>query len=517
MARFSNVKPAAPANKPWSLGPQPLKTRTLQGGVGYVSQEPEIELFDAAVSGLLADQFYETGDARVQRIVDLTHQCNDAWLRGFIPWLRQTANLRSAPLVIAVEYTRAHKPNGRSVIASVLQRADEPGEMLGYWFSRYGRKLGDSVKRGIADALPRLYTERSTLRYDGNAKGFRFGDVIEIVHPKAENDTQHKLFTFLLDRRRHDPVANPGVLKRISLTLMVEQSKARTPEMLKLFLNDPLVEFSWERAGGWVEGGMTASTWETLIPRMGYMALMRNLNNFDRAGISYDAREAVCHKLADPAEVAGSRALPFRFQTAYKNLESDNYKVALAQGAELALTNLPAFPGRTLIMVDCSGSMSHAVGAGKSRNPLRMSEAAGFQAEALARRCADAVIVPYENSVRTAFAPVRHQSILLAAVHAHYTPNGGTNTWSCTKQVLNSMSERPDRIVIITDEQAQDRDDGSITIPVVTWNIGGYRPHHAEHGARNRLFVAGYNDTVLQVLPSIVMRAGTGRWPWESE
>lgn len=38
------------------------------------------------------------------------------------------------------------------MIASVLRRPDEPGELLAYWTATYGRAVPKPVKRGIADA-----------------------------------------------------------------------------------------------------------------------------------------------------------------------------------------------------------------------------------------------------------------------------------------------------------------------------------------------------------------------------
>ena len=42
--------------------------------------------------------------------------------------------------------------------SSVLQRADEPGELLAYWLAAHGRAVPKPVKRGVADAAVRLYT-----------------------------------------------------------------------------------------------------------------------------------------------------------------------------------------------------------------------------------------------------------------------------------------------------------------------------------------------------------------------
>lgn len=509
MSRFTQI-PSVAANAPWSLGPQPTPTVTFEQGAGFEASDPHVALWNAAVNGLLADQFYETGDARVATLVELVPLCDPTWLAKFIPWLRDSAGLRSASVVLAAEYARAGFPNARSIVSLACLRADEPGEMLAYWYSRHSRSLPASVKRGVADACVRLYTERAVLRYDGTGKAWRFGDVLEVVHAKPSSDAQSELFKFVLDRRRHDPVASPLTLPRLSRTLMLDTTAPTERDLAKV-LADSLVEFSWERASAWLGRPLGAADWAALIPNMGYMALLRNLNNFDRAGVHAGL---VNTRLVDAEQVAKSRVMPFRFLTAYQNLEADTYRVALAQAADLALANLPEFPGCTLIMVDRSGSMQNAVGSGRSRSPLTLSHLAAFFAEALARRCAEAAVIAYNDDyAQVDILP--HTSVLTGASRPEYTPRGGTSTWPITERVYGQLDGKPDRVVIITDEQDAFNDTGTIRCPVITWNLVGYDAHHAAHGSNNRYLVGGYSDTALQTLPAMISRGSTGRWPWD--
>lgn len=516
MSRFANM-PSIAQKAPFSLGPRPTPTRTFEGGQGFAPSDPHMALFNAAVSGMLADQFYEKADARVARLVGLVPRCDPAWLAQFIPWLRSEAHLRSAPIVLAAEYARAKFPNARQLIAATLRRPDEPGEMLAYWYGTYGRSLPAAVKRGVADAAANLFNEAALLRYDGRERPWRMGDVIEVVHPTPKAPWQSTLFKFALDRRRHAPVPDREVLVKVAKTLDAEAvpQDQRTPERLAGLVADRDVVMSWERASGWVNGGMTAAVWEALIPTMSYFALLRNLNNFDKAGISKAAVANVIARLTSQSDVAGSRVLPFRFLTAYKAIENDTYKVALSEAADLSLSNLPALKGRTVIMVDCSGSMANPVGGGKSRQPLSLSNLAGFTAESVASRCDEALIVPYNTGIVGSHAPKRHVNILRRAAEG-YTPNGGTHTWRCTEQAV-ALAGGCDRVIIITDEQSADMDGGKIKVPVITWNLAGYNAHHAEHGKHNRLFVGGYSDTVLQTLPAVIGLGSTGKWPWEQQ
>ena len=173
---------------------------------------------------------------------------------------------------------------------------------------------------------------------------------------------------------------------------------------------------------------------------------------------------------------------------------------------------MPFFPGSTLVMVDCSGSMGSPVGGRRSRNPMRLCDLAGFMAEAIARRCEDAEIVTYDSQPMARARPKNHSGTLLAAMSPNYRPRGGTNTWGSTHAVYNGH----DRVIIITDEQSNwgVQDDGRIKVPVITWNLAGYQMYHANHGAPNRFLVSGVGDTPLRTLPDVVKRS-QGRWPWE--
>ena len=51
---------------------------------------------------------------------------------------------------------------------------------------------------------------------------------------------------------------------------------------------------------------------------MGYMALLRNLRNFDEAGVPDEVAERGRRAARGPGQVAASRQFPFRFLAAYR-------------------------------------------------------------------------------------------------------------------------------------------------------------------------------------------------------
>ncbi|MEU6249730.1 hypothetical protein [Glycomyces sp. NPDC047010] len=111
----------------------------------------------------------------------------------------------------------------------MLQRADEPGEALAYWTATYRRRIPKPVKRGIADAAARLYTEQAALKYDTASAGFRFGDVLNSCTPPRD-DRQGDLFEHLLDRCfGHDEQADGSCATRATTG-----DSSWTPSVLQL-------------------------------------------------------------------------------------------------------------------------------------------------------------------------------------------------------------------------------------------------------------------------------------------
>jgi hypothetical protein len=149
--------------------------------------------------------------------------------------------------------------------------------------------------------------------------------------------------------------------------------------------------YSWERLSGWLPGGMDAEAWEAVIPSMGAMALLRNLRNFDEAGIAEASVASAIATITDPAGVAKARLFPYQVWAAYKHAPSDDWKRALAQTLALTTRNIPALDG-TLVVIDTSGSMQSAL---SGRSALARVEVAAVMAMATARAARDVDVVIY--------------------------------------------------------------------------------------------------------------------------
>lgn len=105
-------------------------------------RDAESELFLLAATNMVGeDTFYERAPDRDSRFVGLVHAVtatNPAFVAALAPYLRTALLMRSAAVVMAAEYVAAGGPGGCAVVDGVLQRADEPAELLGYWLSAHG-------------------------------------------------------------------------------------------------------------------------------------------------------------------------------------------------------------------------------------------------------------------------------------------------------------------------------------------------------------------------------------------
>lgn len=524
MARF-NVR----STRPTAASPVTTTGRRTvndQGGTGFL-RDQKSELFLLSVANLVGqDTFYESGGARDDRYTTLVRELavsDPEWALALLRWLRHGAQLRTAALVGAAEFTRARldaKAPGfsRQVVDAVLQRPDEPGELLAYWTSRYGRGLPQPLKRGIADAVRRLYNSRALLKYDTAAKGYRFGDVLELTHPSPDPQKpwQGELFKYALDRRHHPDEAVPPTgdrlltANRALLALPVDQRRAVVAgeggaERLAA------AGLTWEVLAGWLQGPLDAAAWEALIPSMGTMALVRNLRNFDQAGVSDEVAAEAARRICDPAEVRRSRQFPFRYLAAYQHAPSLRWAYALEQALAHSLANVPSLPGRTLILVDRSGSMFDRP---SERSGLNRADSAAIFGTALKVRAADADLVEF-GSTSQVVKVSRGESVL--AVLGRFGDLGGT----ATAAAVQAHYRRHDRVVIVTDEQAGPSSWGGdpltaipAQIPVYTWNLAGYRTGHAPSGGANRHTFGGLTDAAFRLIPLLEQRADAG-WPWE--
>jgi TROVE domain-containing protein len=518
-----------PGTRPRTTSPlatEPVATgRTYEGAPGY-ARDAKTELFLLAVVNLGDNGFYETAAARNSRFVSLIRQVaveDPEWITGFLPWLRHKGQIRTASVIGAAEAAHAlhaaGKPGGRQIIAGTLARADEPGELLAYWTQAFGRKLPWPVKRGLSDAAIKLYDEYRLMKYDTPSHGYRFADVLALTHPGEKRNRQHvpgsqgDLFGHAIGRRYGRDSGD--ALDMIAANRNLRAAAAGDPSVLLDGRALKAAGFTWQDALSLAGDRVPKKAlWEALIPVMGYEALLKNLRNFDDAGVPDEVAAQVSARLTDPGAVARSRQFPMRFLVAYQEAGL-RWAYPLEQALGHSLGNVPALRGSTLILVDRSGSMF--MGNALRNDPksgLPRAETAALFGTALALRAERADLVQFGSSSE----PVRfgkHQAVL--QVMGAFREMGGTETGLAIQRNYHGQ----DRVVILTDEQAFRSAADMLgplalipaNVPVYTWSLGGYRRGHAAAGPARHLF-GGLSDAAFSMI-SLLEAGKDARWPWQ--
>jgi hypothetical protein len=407
--------------------------KTAEGGkavnIGKVAQLQR--LLNACL--LWEDNFYSDGESVADLMRGLVREVPAEKCAELAIKAREEQKLRHAPLLIVYEMTlasKAHRELVAQTLARVIQRPDEITEFVAIYYKLGGgkRPLSKQVKKGLAAAFNK-FGEYALAKYNRD-KEIKLADVLALVHAKPKDKEQGLLFAKLANKERLPkktkyagfPVAN--TYRSLAKNFVGLQ----TPD-------------TWEVALS--AGADKKETFERLIAedKLGGLAMIRNLRNMQEAGVS----DAVIKQ--GLAQMNADRVLPFRFIAAAKY--APKFEAHLEQAMFKCLDAHAKLPGKTVLLVDVSGSMDHAI-SGKS--DLQRVDAAVALAMLLREVGEDVVVYSFSDS--EVLVPTRRGFALAEAVkESQY--HSGTYLGRSVTAVARAEGDA-DRVIVISYEQAHD-------------------------------------------------------------
>lgn len=358
----------------------------------------EDQLSRSVMSCLLWEkEFYESGCSIVDRIRELIPKVKAETVAAMAVQARSEMSMRHIPLLMVREMARhdTHKHLVAETLVKVIQRADELSEFLAIYWSEGKKPISKQVKKGLAEAF-RKFNEYSLAKYN-REKEISLRDVLFMVHAKPEGADQADLWKKLVD----DTLAVPDTWET-----ELSASKDKTA--------------SWNRL-------LTEN-------KLGALALLRNLRNMAESQIPIELMRAALNK-AD-----ASKVFPFRFIAAARfapRLEPE-LESALFRNVQ----SLPKLSGKTVVLVDVSGSMDDPM---SSKSDMRRVDAACGLAMVAREICEEVRVMTFSNTL-CEVAPRRGFALRDAIVGSQ--PHGGTNLGGALA-AINGY----DRLIVITDEQ----------------------------------------------------------------
>lgn len=368
-------------------------------GAPAARMTPEQALRRSVLSCLLWErEFYEDGQDIAARIEALAAEVPAQVLADLAVEARSKFNLRHVPLLLTLALAKRGGPVVGDTVERVIQRADELTELLAIYWRDGKRPVSKQLKVGLARAF-RKFDAYQLAKYD-RANAVRLRDVLFLTHAKPKDDEQAALWA-------------------------------------RLAANELVSPDTWEVALS--GGGDKKSTFERLIREgnLGYLALLRNLRNMAQAGCDPDlVRDAIIAR-----QNGAERVLPFRYVAAAR--AAPQFEPAIDQALSEAIAGVEVLPGKTVVMVDVSGSMDAKL---SERSDLTRADAAATLAAIIP---GDVRMLSFSNHVvevppRRGMAGV--DAILRSQQHA------GTALAEAVRWVNDNLTY--DRLIVITDEQA---------------------------------------------------------------
>lgn len=458
-----------------TLPKQKTLTENLAGGQAY-KQSDELALISLLLTSFVNDQFYKNAKSSLEDIKKLISKIKDKeFVAKSAIFARDKFGMRSITHVLAAEL--ASQLNGaewgKNFYEKVVVRVDDMTEILSYYLAyktnKDNPKFPNSLKKGFAKAFD-SFDGYQLAKYSSSNKEVKLVDVVNIVHPV------------------------PNVRNKEALNLLVKGELKNTETW----------EAKLSKAGQVAETEedlqtLKSDAWNELLTsrKIGYFALLRNLRN-----IINQAPESVslaCEMLVDEKLIKKSRVLPFRFSTAYDEINkigtSKNVRdvlVAINTALDISTSNVPNFDGETLVVMDVSGSMSG-----------RPSEIASLFGAVLAKSNSCDVMTFSTSASYMKYNPM--DSVMTIRDKFRYS-GGGTNF----KSIFTTANKKYDRVIILSDMQGwigytspttefnQYKKKFSANPYVYSWDLNNYGT--LQFPENNVFALAGFSDKVFDIM-----------------
>jgi hypothetical protein len=370
---------------------------------------PELQLRRSVLACLLWEsQFYEDGVEIGGRIAELVPKVAADTVAALAVEARNKMKLRHAPLLLVREMARhaTHRRLVAETLEQIIQRADEFAEFVAIYWKDGRVPLSGQVKKGLAAAFPK-FDEYQLAKYDRGGP-IKLRDVLFLCHAKPRDDKQAMVWKKLI------------------------WGRLATPDTWEVALS----------AVGASNDGDKRAAWERLLTenKLGALALLRNLRNLREAGVD----EALV--LNALGAMNTQRVLPFRFLAAARYVPQ--WEAPLASAMLASVATQEKLVGKTALLIDVSGSMTAPL---SRRSEMQRTDAA-YGLAVLLREIGEHVAV-FSFSDHLVEVPARRGFALRDAID-HSQPHSGTRLGHAVEEL--NRTERYDRLIVITDEQAHD-------------------------------------------------------------
>jgi len=360
-------------------GVKPTATNFM-GEMAFKMGDKE-ELVSTVMTTFLTNAYYESETEVTKRILSLLDKVDPLFAAKLAIYARNEGNLRSVTHLVSAYLAKfvSGLDWGKRFYNKIVIRPDDMSEILSCYAAlnkmeaKDIKKIPNSIKKGFKEALERLDAYQID-KYKMNNRNLSMIDLVNLFHPKGTQKNA-EAYKRLINGESLEGLYTSKILEK---EMSAAGKKATTVEE-KAEAKEEAISAVLDNVKG-----------------MPIMNLLRNLRNI----ILYapDKVDDACAQLTIKDKVLNSRLLPFRFATAYAEIEkmtyagkepttsivfeSDKEKIkvsrdefgilkakvlnALEDAIQISCLNIPKLEGNVAVLVDHSGSVRGDAG-GSSR------------------------------------------------------------------------------------------------------------------------------------------------------
>ena len=337
------------------------------------------ELVATVLTTFLSNSYYEKEKAIVERIKTALAKVDPLFAAKLAVYARDDANMRSVTHLISGEIAGRVSGTewGKRFYRRIAIRPDDMAEVMSYYYNGVNQatskkegtefkstKFPNAMKKGFREKLMSMDPYLID-KYKMTGKQFSLIKLLNLLHPKPTQSNEEAFKRLKAGLPLDDLYSSKILEKEMSKT----GGKGKTEKEVAEAKQEAITSVIGNAKG------------------MPIFNLVRNLCNI----ILYapDQVDEVCKQLVIPAKIEKSRLLPFRFLSAFEEVDKLTYSVttppktvmfedevatrvatrqefgelkakvlnALEKAMDLSCANIPKLEGRTAILIDHSGSV----------------------------------------------------------------------------------------------------------------------------------------------------------------
>lgn len=467
MAGFNKVK---------QHGPNAV---SYEGGAVY-EKSPVNAWMNMLFSSFMEDKFYESAEDQQQRFEDLTQNMADTYGYEFVAkaavFARNELGMRSISQFVASWLNDKSFEDKRTFYRNFMRRPDDVAEIFAA-VDQLNNKRSHALVRGAADYLSSLKPQ-TLAKYKLNSRNYNMYDLINITHAYSKAINDYK---------------NDRLEKADTWEVNISGSKSEQEKNQE---------------------------WQRLIEehKLGYMALIRNLNNILDSGASQDWIDTILvPQITDENAIVKSLMFPYRFYTAYKNLKIHNLSIDFALGKAFTIAakrNAPQLEGASGIILDVSASMSDRI---SYNSDITIKEVGACFAIALMISNPNCAIVKFGTTAKTyIYSPLDNPFTSIDRLCANDGCGYSTNIVPAFYELSKYIGLK--RVFVISDMQVMDSSNYTWNyyghqhdatkvyntnfknLPLYSFDLGNYRTQIKSSNDPNMHYITALNDQVFKFI-----------------